>query len=214
MTLARHTITTRLHQAVAPLALAILAGCASTQIGVEWSDPQFAGTRLAGQKVYVSCQSVDLTLQLVCADRLAAQLKTLGAVPVLAPAPAGAGNEAVPTVGRELAAARAAGAAALLNVSVAPDASVVAPAPSFSIGIGGFGGGSYSGGGVGVGMGVPVGSASVNTGHAANAALTDVASGKPMWTARASSPPSSNVNQQLAELASTLLGSARKAGFF
>jgi hypothetical protein len=35
-----------------------------------------------------------------------------------------------------------------------------------------------------------------------------------MWTARASTPPSRDLNQQIATLARDLVGGAQKAGFF
>lgn len=202
--------------AVACLSALTLAGCASTKIGAEWSDPQFAGKKLTGARIYVSCQALELAVQLVCVDQLSAQLKALGAVPLSSPPRATHGSlPDSPTVGVEMKAARNAGAVALLGVSIAPESTAVSTGPTFSFGLGGFSGGAHSGGGVGVGVGVPVGgTGSLSTGYAASANLTDLGSGKPIWTARASAPPSDNVNEQLGTLASTLLGSAQKAGLF
>jgi hypothetical protein len=91
----------------------------------------------------------------------------------------------------------------------------VAPGPTIGIGIGGFGGGYRSGGGVGFGMSAPIGGAGpAETGYGATASLTDVASGRLMWSARASAPPSSDVGRQLSDLAVLLLDAARQAGFF
>jgi hypothetical protein len=61
----------------------------------------------------------------------------------------------------------------------------------------------------------PIGGAGpVETGYGANASLTDVASGRLMWSARATAAPSSDVGQQLTTLATILLDSARQAGLF
>ncbi len=193
--------------------LLALAGCATSAVNAQWSDPQFAGQPLRGAKVLVACQAVDMTLRRVCADRSAAKLSALGAIPLLAPD----GGDAAPVDSAALLqAARDAGAVAVLNTTVAPEVAVASPGPSFGIGIGGFGGGGYrSGGGVGFGVSAPIGGAgSVATGYGANASLTDVASGRLMWSARATAPPSSDVGQQLTTLATILLDSARQAGFF
>lgn len=195
--------------------LLALAGCATSAVNAQWSDPQFAGQTLRGAKVMVACQAVDMTLRRVCADRSAAKLSALGAVPLLAPDAGDAVANAPPDNALLLQAARDAGAVALLNTTVAPEVAVASPGPSFGIGIGGFGGGYRSGGGVGFGMSAPIGGAgSVATGYGANASLTDVASGRLMWSARATAPPSSDVGQQLTTLATVLLDSARQAGFF
>ena len=54
----------------------------------------------------------------------------------------------------------------------------------------------------------------VQTGYSANGALTDVAAGRLMWSAKATTPPSSDVNQQIATLARVVMDAARKAGMF
>ena len=135
--------------------LLALAGCATSAVNAQWSDPQFAGQPLRGAKVLVACQAVDMTLRRVCADRSAAKLSALGAIPLLAPD----GGDAAPVDSAALLqAARDAGAVAVLNTTVAPEVAVASPGPSFGIGIGGFGGGGYrSGGGVGFGVSAPIG---------------------------------------------------------
>lgn len=190
-----------------------LAGCASTAVESQWVDRQAPVPSLAGARVYVTCQAADTTVRLVCVDRFAAQLKAMGAVPVPQPPPAeGTGNDA-----RAVDAARSANAAALLATSIEPQTVAVSAPPTFSIGIGGFGigGGPYSGGGVGVGVAAPMGGAgSASTGYGASSSLTDVASGRMLWSAKASAPPSADVNQQLSELSRVLLEAARSAGLF
>ena len=66
----------------------------------------------------------------------------------------------------------------------------------------------------GVGIEVPAGGAQLSTGYAAIGMLTDMASGRMMWSARATTPAQSNVNAQLAELAKAVVGAAQQAGLF
>jgi hypothetical protein len=192
-----------------------VAGCATSNLQTLWVDPTLAGFSLAHKTVYVACQATDLTVRHVCADQLAAQLLDAGATPVLAADSTHPADTAQPANRVMIDAARAAGASAVLNAIVVPDASVVSAGPSIGFGIGGFGGG-YRGGGVGggVGVSVPVGGGTVSTGYAANGALTEVPSGRLMWSAKATAQPASDVTRQLADLAKTLLDSARSAGLF
>jgi len=185
-----------------------LAGCASTKLDAQWADPQFAGRSLAGSKILVVCEANDLTLKRVCQERMAAEVVALGATAL--PGPDGGGSAET-----YLGAARSAGARALLVASVAPDANVVSSGPQVSFGLGGFnwgGGGSSVGGGVGVSM--PVGGARVQTAYGANTSLTDVASGKLMWTGKASTPAQDDLGAQIGELSRATLGAAQKAGLF
>jgi hypothetical protein len=195
--------------------LLALGGCATSAVNAQWSDPQFAGKSLRGSRVFVACQASDLTLRRVCADRMAAKLSALGAVPVMAPDGGDPGSNPPNDTEALLQAARGAGTVALWRTTVVPEVAVASPGPSIGIGIGGFGGGYRSVGGVGFGVSAPLGGAgAVETGYGASASLIDVASGKLMWSARATAAPSSDVGQQLATLATLLLDSARQAGLF
>ena len=200
--------------ALAP-ALLLLAGCASTKLAAEWTDPQFQGRSLRGTKVFVVCETPEPAIKLNCEQQMALEVTAVGATPVK-PEPTDAAPASQPQAAEQyLSAARSAGAETVLNSAIAPDATVVNPGPSVGFGIGGFrmGGG---GGGVGtsVGMSAPVGSGQVMTGYAANSTLTDVASGRLMWTAKATTPPSKDVNEQMAKLAKAVADGAQKAGFF
>ena len=187
-------------------------GCASTTLDAQWSDPQFAGTSLRGAKVLVACDSSDLSVKRICQEQIASELTAHGATPVIAPDVAGsAGGRAGE---HYLPAAREAGAKAVFSAAVAPDAFAVSPGPSVGFGIGGFGGSRRVGTGVGVGVSMPVGSSQTNMSYAANSTLTDVATGRPMWSAKATTPASSNVNAQLGELAKAVVAAAQKAGLF
>ena len=83
--------------------------------------------------------------------------------------------------------------------------------PGCSVGLGGFGGGRR--GGVGVGGACP--SAAGNPSPAAaGVALTDIAKGRVVWTAKATTPPSADLNGQMGELAKAIVGAAEQAGLF
>lgn len=204
----RHGAARLLRAAAACVAGLWLAGCASSSLNAQWSDPQFAGQSLRGAKVLVACEAADATLQRVCADRMAAQLRSVGALPV----PSSVGVAADTPV--LLQAARASGARAVMRIGLAPATSVASPGPSIGIGIGGFGGSYRSGASVGFGVSAPLGGASVQTGYGASASLIDVASGQLMWSASATAPPSSDFNAQMDLLATTLLDAARQSGWF
>jgi len=100
---------------------------------------------------------------------------------------------------------------------IAPDVTVVSPGPTVGFGIGGFGisGGWHrsSGVGAGVGVGFPVGAERVNTAYAAEMTLTDVNTGRLMWTSRVTTPASQDVAEQVTELVGVGVKSARQAGF-
>jgi hypothetical protein len=65
-----------------------------------------------------------------------------------------------------------------------------------------------------MGVSVPVGAGQVSTGYAANSTLTNVATGRLMWTAKVTASPSKDVNAQLVDLAKAVLEAVRKEGFF
>jgi hypothetical protein len=199
--------------AVLAAGLLMLAGCATSQLNAQWSDPEFAGKSLRGARVLVACQAVDPTLRRVCADRSAARLAALGAKPFVAPE----GSDVdLAMVGEALLqTARGAGAVALWRTTLTPDAAAAPPGPSIGIGIGGFGGSYRGGGGIGFGVSGPIGgTGALQVGYSASASLTDVASGQLMWSARATAPPSSDLSQQMNTLSQLLADAARQSGLF
>lgn len=189
-------------------AVLMLAGCASTQVGSQWSDPQFAGNSLRGAKVLVVCVAPELPLRQICQDRMAAEVTALGASPVIAAEDPTAAQR--PMAEAHLGAARRAGARAIFGTAVSPDAKVARSGPSIGIGVGGFG--SRIGGGLGVSL--PIGGGGVATALGATGTLTDVASGRTMWTATASAPSSETPAEQVGSLGRVLANAAQKAGFF
>lgn len=189
----------------------LAAGCASPRLDAQWSDPEFAAGSLRGARVLVACEANDTIVKRVCQDQLAAEVVARGATAVVTP------DVTNPNPGRLLpdhqyiAIARANRAQAVLAATVSAAGSTVSP--GLSIGIGGFSIGS-GGSGVGVGVSAPIGGGRMSIGYAATSRLTDAASGRLMWTARATAPPSSDLNTQLGELARTVLGAAERAGMF
>jgi hypothetical protein len=203
--------------AIAATACALLAaGCATKNVDATWADPQFSGRSLVGAKVFVVCQASDLAVRRICADQMASELVALGATPVQGPDPGDSTSNTEPATDSYLAAARSAGATAILRARLLQDASIVADSgSSMGVSIGGFGGNWGRGGGVGVGVQMPIGDRPPpSSGYTANGAFTDVQTGRLMWTAKASTGPSQDVNQQVATLAKNVLGAAQKAGLF
>ena len=187
-----------------------LAGCASgPQLDAQWSDPQLGAGYLRGARVLVACDAAEIVVRQICQDQLASEVVARGATPVFAaPTVAVVTDRAID--GQLLPAAREAGAKAIMVMTVAVAVNDVSP--GFSIGIGGFGFGGHTGGGVGVTA--PIGGGKVTSGYSANSRVTDVASGRLFWTAKATSSPSSDVNAQMGDLSKAVLGAADKAGLF
>ena len=189
----------------------LLAGCASTQVDAQWRSVELPASYLRGATVLVSCETGEEVVKRICEDQVGADLRARGVrVIVAAPGAMAAVPPAGPTDAQYLPLARDNGARAVFAVSVGLASQSVSQ--GVSVGIGGFGFGRYSGGGIGVSA--PIGGGQVSQGYAANGRVTDVASGRLMWTARASSPPSSDVNAQFAELSKSVLDAAGTAGLF
>lgn len=207
----RPTIHPRTLLAVATVVASGLAGCATTQVDAQWRSVDLPASYLRGATVLVSCETGEEVIKRICEDQLGADLRARGlrvlvaargALPAAAPVGA--------TDARYLPLARENGAKAVFSVSVGLASQTVSQGVSLGIGLGGFGRGI----GGGLGVSAPIGGGQVSQGYAANGRVTDVASGRLMWTARASSPPSSDVNQQISELSKSVLDAAGTAGLF
>jgi hypothetical protein len=164
---------------------------------------------LRGARVLVACDAGEVVIRQICQDQLAGEVVARGATPVFL-APSFPITPARPVDAQLLPAARDAGARAMLVMTVAVAVNDVSP--GFSIGIGGFGFGRHSG--VGLGVEAPLGGGRVTSGYSANGRLTDVGSGRLLWTAKATAPPSSDVSAQMGELSKSVLGAADRAGIF
>lgn len=202
------------HLRLAGATIALLAllgsGCASApQLEAQWSDASLGPGLLRGARVLVACDAAELVVRQICQDRLASEVAARGASPVFVPPETPIATDRSIDA-QLLPAARESGASGLLVMTVAVAVhDVSAPV---SIGIGGFGFGT--GGSVGMGVSAPVGGGRVTAGYSANGRITDVASGRLVWTAKATSPPSADVNAQMAELSRIVLDAAGRAGVF
>jgi len=206
----RRTHPMRPRGASIALLAALVAGCASApQLDAQWSDASAAPGLLRGARVLIACDAAELVVRQICQDRLASEVAARGATPVFVP------PETPLMTDRSidaqlLSAARETGAKGLMVMTVAVAVHDVS-AP-ISIGIGGFGFGS--GGSVGAGVSAPVGGGRVTAGYSGNGRVTDVANGRLVWTAKATSPPSADVNAQMTDLSRLVLAAADKAGLF
>ena len=210
-------MTTNFRRRVAALLIVsvagLAAGCATTEVSVQWSDPQFKGRSLRGEKVLVVCEAPDVAMRGNCQDDVAAQLRAAGATPVIGSDP-GLTVGPPPANDATLAAARAAGAKAIFGATIARDVTVVGGGSSIGFGFGGFSVGGGSGRSAGVGVDVPVGGGRTTSGYKASMVLTDVASVRLMWTGTITTPPSDHVDEQIHELARVGVEAAQEAGFF
>jgi hypothetical protein len=192
-------------------------GCASTAIQAQWADPQFTGQSLRGTTVLVVCHANAPAVQRICQDQMAAQMLMSGIRPVMATEADLIAAEGKQITDKIFAAAGRAGANAIWAITVAPDFTVVSPGPTIGVGIGGFGtsGGWHrsSGVGGGIGVGIPVGGEHVNTAYAADMTLTDVGTGRLMWTSRITTPTSQDITEQVTRLVEVGVQSVQQAGY-
>jgi hypothetical protein len=195
---------------LAALAAACVAGCAGgPAVDAQWSDPQISGTTpLRSGRVFVVCEAAEAVLARLCSDRTAAELQGRGLAVAVAPdslaAPPGAPRDDA----RYVDAARAAGAATVWVSTVAPQAPGEERGSGLSIGLGGFRVGGSGGVGVGVSLPLPAGAPAVV--YAANARVTQVASGRLLWTARAGGGSGGEPQQQLDALLPRLVDAAAR----
>lgn len=190
-------------------AVALFSGCASPQLDARWRDPGLSGGFLRGARVLVACDAAEVVIRQICQDRLANEVTARGATPVFVPpGTAIATDRSVDA--QLLPAARSAGAQALMVMTIAVAVNDVSQ--GFSVGIGGFGIGRNSG--VGLGVDAPIGGGRVTSGYSANGRVTDVASNRLVWTAKATSPASSDVEAQMTELSRLVVDAAQKDGLF
>jgi hypothetical protein len=199
-----------LHLSIVAL-VAALAGCASTapRLDAHWMDPQVQPTSFRGTRVLVACDASDPLMRRVCQDQISAQLLARGATPVIGPELGVPGQPVADA--QYLQAARTAGASAVLATSIGLGERHVSPGMSLGFGSFGFGSGRVRGG---LGVAVPIGGGAVSTGYSANGRVTDAASGRLLWMATASTPPSGDFSSQMGELAKTVVDAAQRAGLF
>ncbi|HUP09080.1 MAG TPA: hypothetical protein VMU47_18105 [Caldimonas sp.] len=199
----------------AVLAVGLLGGGCATgpQLDAQWADPNatYPGY-LRGARVLVACDAAELVVRQICQDHLASEVTARGGTAVEAPRDmAYAPDRAIEAQLQPRAQAASAKALVVMTVAVAL---TEVNGSSFSFGIGGFGYGGGGGGmGVGVGGTVPTGSMA-NAGYTVSGRITDATSGKLLWVAKATSPPSPDVNAQMSSLSRIVFDAAQKAGMF
>jgi hypothetical protein len=196
---------------LAAAAGALLAGCASTRLDAQWTDPQAGAMAMRGGRVLVACEAYEPVVKRLCQEQMAARVRAAGAQPVLAPESPQSSPGRPVADDQLLATARANNARGLLSTTMTIAGSA-APSSGMSVGLGGFGGGRHVGGGIGVSL--PIGGAQSQDAYSANSKLVDVGSGRMIWSAKATTPTSTDVAQQVSELARTVFESAQKAGLF
>ena len=195
----------------------LVGGCASTAIQAQWADPLFAGRSLRGATVLVVCNAQAPAIQRICQDQIAGRMLMSGIRPVMATEADLITAQGEQIADKIFAAARRAGANAIWAANIVPDVTVVSPGPTIGFGIGGFGtsGGWHrsSGVGGGIGVGFPVGAEQVNTAFAADMTLTDVETGRLMWSSRITTPASHDITEQVTQLVEVGVKSAQQAGY-
>jgi len=200
--------------AVALIVTLGIAACATSKVDAEWVDPASRGqlSSLRGANVLVACEAPDVAVRNVCQEQVAAEVTVRGAKPIfVSPDTPLTRDRALDQ--QLIGNARNADAKAILVVTLTPVATED-DRPSVSFGIGGLGFGRGSAVGGGVGVTAPIGEGRVATGYAANGRITDVTSGRLVWTASRAAPPSSDLPSQLGTLSIAVLDSAARAGLF
>jgi len=183
-----------------------LVGCATGRIDAQWSDPQASGQPLGGSTVLVVCQAAEQTVIRICQDQLAAQLRLMGVTTVMAESLTASADKSTE---KAIAVARELGAKAVLYSALSPVTTLSNSGPFMGFG---FGSGGYRSG-AGFGMSFPIGSSAQtsSTSYSSDTTLTSVASGRLIWSGKASTI-SQEVPDQIASLAKISVESARKAG--
>lgn len=193
----------------------LLAGCASTQLGAQYVDPQTPRQALRGATVLVVCEAPEAAMRLICESETVVELSRLGARPLTDSRLVGLMTGREPAPEQYLPAARDAGASAVFATNFRADHWWPSPASAVSFGFGGWSGsGGYSGSGAGIGVSMPVGGAQGAPGLAASGTLVEVASGRVLWSASATSTRSGDASGQIGELVRTLTAAVREAGLF
>jgi len=194
--------------AAAGIGAALVSACATTQMEAQWRDPQLAPQSLQGKTVLVVCRGLDLTLERICEDKLAAQVQAIGVKVARSDSPPAVADDAL------LQAAKVAGAEVVLATTLQPAGYDVAPTGgSVGIGVGGSSGGYGSRSGGAIGLSLPIGGAS-GPGIGASTNLTEAASGKLLWSSRARSPKTSSEADQISELSRVTVEALKGAQLF
>lgn len=202
-----------LSRAAIATAAVVLAGCATPQMEAQWRDPQLASRAMQGKSVLVVCRGLDLTLERICEDQLAADAQAAGVrvmraeVAREAPADAAAATELL------LRAARAVRADAVLATTLERGVPLASSGGTVGVGVGGSSGGWGSRTGGGIGITLPIGGSGGPT-LAASSSLTDAVSGRLLWSARARGSGAVNEAGQVGEVSRVTAEALKASGLF
>lgn len=182
-------------------ALVLMSACSTARLDAQWADPAAQNRSIGGAKVLIACEAAETTLKRICQDKLAAEVAALGGTAV----------RASETGDQFLAAARNAGAQQMIVTRLHPNTAVaIDSGPSVGFGIGGSRG--HIGSGVGIFMPFPGGAYSApSTTYSSDSAVTNVQSGKVVWSGKASTDDA-DLALQIERLLRVSLEAARKAG--
>jgi hypothetical protein len=178
----------------------------------QWRDPQAGARSMQGKVVLVVCRGLDETLERICEDRLAASAQGIG----IRVARYELSRDAVEDPAASdvlLKAARAARADAVLAMRLERSYAAASPSGgSVGVGVGGASGGWGSRTGGGIGITLPLGG--VGPALASGTSLTDAATGKLVWSARARGSGAVNEADQVAELSHLTTEALKGSGLF
>ena len=195
------------------LGLTVLAACSSAPLEeARWMDPSVGKSTpyLQGEKVLIACDAYDAAVRQICQDALFREMLAKGARPVVLPPGAAFLNDRE-LDGQLVAGAAAQGAKAVFVMALTPV--VTGPTSGFSLGLGAFSWGGRGGGG-GIGLSTPIGGNRTETALSANGRLTDVGTGRLLWTASFATSSSLNLEAQSASLSRSMLDAAQSSGLF
>ncbi len=186
-------------RALALLGIAsLLAACATPQMEAQWRDPQAGAKSLQGRTVLVVCRGLDVTLERICEDRLAADLQAIGIRVVRSEPPREPGVDPVAGDGF-LKAAREVQAAAILSMRLERYYAALPPSGgSVGVGVGGGSGGWGSRSGGAIGITLPIGG--TGPALASGTSLTEAATGRLLWSSRARGSGATTEVEQIGEL--------------
>lgn len=189
----------------------LLAACATPQMDAQWRDPQFAAKSMQGRAVLVVCRGLDVTLERICEDRLAADAQAIGVRVVRSDLPRDAVLD--PAAGDALPrAARAAGAEAVLAMLLERSYPAVSP-PGGSVGVGVAGGsGGWGGTGGAIGITLPLGG--LAPALVSGTSLVDAATGRLVWSGRARGSGAPSEATQVGELTRLTAEALKGSGLF
>lgn len=190
----------------------LLAACATPQMEAQWRDPQAGARSMQGKAVLVICRGLDVTLERICVDRLAADAQAIGIRVVRAELPRDAviDPEASDAL---LEAARAVRADVILLMRLGWSYAGVSPSGgSVGVGVGAARGGWGGGTSGAIGITLPLGG--LWAALASSTSLTDAESGKLIWSCRARGSGTVNEPAQVGELSRVTTEALRDTGLF